>query len=351
MVATAKRQKPVPTLDWTVEDEEVPRAGRPDGIRLAKRQRLYRRVVWSTVVLTPLALLSLIVVAGSRAPAAPAAVHTVINENTSPGRTAATQELDAWLAETPSPLPNAIVVSWDGATSVPSVSPPPGAATGSAGVTPWQAEIDTFTLEVPQPASSSQSSGPPTYTVYKAGVEVALAPGGGAVALGGPSLTKEPPAPPVTADPSGPWPGISATPTVSSPVSQAIQGWLSAYTSGSASSLELSVGDPNSAHAYIPLSGVSSATDTVTAAASRPGGAEIAEVTLDIVWNGEGASATTPADGVTPPQTTMDLLIERANTAAPVVVAWGPPGSGPTLKPYSNAVSASALASAQNGAS
>jgi len=351
MVAAAKRQKPVPTLDWTVEDEEVPRAGRPDGIRLAKRQRLYRRVVWSTVVLTPLALLSLIVVAGSRAPTAPAAVHTVVNENTSPGRTAATQELNAWLAETPSPLPNATVVSWDGAISVPSVPPPPGTTTGSAGEAPWPAEIDTFTLEVPQPASSSQPSGPPTYTVYKAGIEVALAPGGGAVALGGPSITKEPPAPSASADPSGPWPGISSTTTVSSPVSQAIQGWLSAYTSGNASSLELSVGDPDAAHAYIPLSGVSSATDTVTAAASRPGGAEIVEVTLNILWNGESASTTAPADGVTPPQTTMDLLVERATTAAPVVVAWGPPGSGPTLKPYGNAVSASALAAAQNGGS
>jgi len=351
VVTTAKRQKPVPVLDWT-EDDEVPRAGRPDGIRLAKRQRLYRRVVWSTVVLTPLALLALIVVAGSKTPPV-VSTHTVVDANTSPGRTAATQELHAWLTENPSPLPNATVVSWDGATPVASVNPPPGSSsTGAAGGAPWQAEIDTFTLEVLQPPPSGQSStSQPTYTVYKAGVEVALDPAGGAVALGGPSLTIEPPTPSANADPSGPWPGIQSTSTVSGPVSQAINGWLTAYTSGSSSSLGLSVGDPNSAHAYLPLSGVSSATDTVTAAASRPGGAEIVEITINIVWNGQSAAAAAAAsqNGVTPPQTTMDLLVERANTAAPVVVAWGAPGSGPTLKPYENAVSASALASAQNG--
>ncbi|MHB8319949.1 MAG: hypothetical protein ACYDEP_12100 [Acidimicrobiales bacterium] len=106
----------------------------------------------------------------------------------------------------------------------------------------------------------------------------------------------------------------------------------------------MSVGDPNTTHAYIPLSGVTSATDTVVAAANRPGGAQIVQIALTIVWNGESTTTTTSPSGTTPPQTTMDLLIERANTAAPVVVAWGPPGSGPTLKPYQNAVQASALA-------
>ncbi len=350
MSTQRQKVKPPLQLDWT-DDDEVPRASAPDGMRLAKRQRRYRRVVWSTVWLTPCALLALIVVAGSKAPAAPPVVHSVVNENTSPGRTAATQELDAWLAETPSPLPGAKVVSWDGATSVATVSPPPGAtSTGAAGGTPWPAEIDTFTLEVPEQPPSNQppSSTPPSYTVYKAGIEVALDPAGGAVALGGPSLTVEPPTPSANADPSvGPWPGIQSATSVSQPVSQAIQGWLAAYTSGSSSSLGLSVGDPNSAHAYIPLSGVSSATDTVMAAASLPNGAEIVEVTLNLVWDGQTPPQSGSQSGSSLPQTTMDLLIERANTAAPVVVAWGPPGSGPTLTPYENAVSPSALAASQ----
>jgi hypothetical protein len=39
----------------------------------------------------------------------------------------------------------------------------------------------------------------------------------------------------------------------------------------------------------------------------------------------------------------MDVLVERASTAAPVVVAWGPSGSGPMLRPYQNAVPQSVL--------
>jgi hypothetical protein len=59
-------------------------------------------------------------------------------------------------------------------------------------------------------------------------------------------------------------------------------------------------------------------------------------VTVSLLWKGEKAPAF--GSSTSGPQTTMDLLLERADTAAPVVVAWGPPGSGPGLVPYQNAV-------------
>jgi hypothetical protein len=43
------------------------------------------------------------------------------------------------------------------------------------------------------------------------------------------------------------------------------------------------------------------------------------------------------ADGSLAPLS-FDVLLERADTATPNIVAWGTPGSGPTLTPYANAV-------------
>ena len=40
------------------------------------------------------------------------------------------------------------------------------------------------------------------------------------------------------------------------------------------------------------------------------------------------------------PPVTFDVLVTGADTAAPRVVAWGGPGTGPTLVPYGNAVPA-----------
>ena len=41
-----------------------------------------------------------------------------------------------------------------------------------------------------------------------------------------------------------------------------------------------------------------------------------------------------------PPPVAFDVLVTGADTAAPRVVAWGGPGTGPTLVPFGNAVAA-----------
>jgi len=324
-------------LEWDYGDDLVPRVGLPDADKMARRQKWMRRYVKSSVYLLPITLVLTMLV--TLANVHPLTTSSASNgsASSSPGRTVATLALEQWLAETPSTLPHASILSWDGAHDI--APSPVQASTGQSAPVTWTAELDTFTLVV---GSSSKP------TLYSAVLEVALKPGGGAVALGGPSLSVVTPTNTTSGwDTGGPWSGITSTATVTSAVQSAIDGWTAAFTSGSGSQLRLAVGDTRSSVHYVAMSGIASATDTVVAAATRVApnlaptatstnpSAEIVEVTLNLLWRGEKVPSFGSSTG---PQTTMDLLLERANTAAPVVVAWGPPGSGPSLVPYQNAV-------------
>lgn len=320
----ARRKATTSDLLWE-EAEEVPRAGMPDARKLEKRQRLYRVVVWTCLLAMPIALIGLLSVAGRKS----TPTHTVAQASLdSPGRTAATLEVNQWLAGTPQPLPGGVILSWDGAKTQPK---PTVAKSANAGQpTRFSVEIDTFTL------LDSQGR------TYTACVAVAVDPRGGAAAMGGPSLIANPPAASDDWNTSGPWPGLDTSSTVPDPITQTVNGWAAAYTSGNADQLRLAVGDPSSNDSYMPLSGVKSVTATVTEIASvgKPGDDRmVAQVTLAILWNGQ----TPPTDANqgqanSAPQTTLDLLIGRASTAAPVVLAWGAPGTGPSLTPYGNAI-------------
>jgi hypothetical protein len=127
-----------------------------------------------------------------------------------------------------------------------------------------------------------------------------------------------------------PWPSVvnlGQAPTTPA-FTQAINGWATVFTTGSSSSLALAVGDPSSSHHYTPLHGVTAMTSTEVLAYYNPprNAAAYAEVDL-----------TVKERGVPKPVTLIyDVLIERPNSSAPAVAAWGPPGSGPTLVPYQN---------------
>jgi hypothetical protein len=305
---------------------EVSRAGLPDtGRRAPVRTVLYKSYVWVAVILFVPALLAIVVTAGSSA-GGTATGSSASTATSSPGRTAATLTLQAWLAEIPAPLPGGHMLSWDKAVTQPAPSQPPKAQGGGGTVT-YKTEVDSFTVL----DSASR--------LYTASVQVAIDPrGGGAQSLGGPSLTPVIPAASDGWAQGGPWPGLSSSATVSTSVQAAITGWATAYTSGSADSLRLAVGDTNATDTYFPLTGVSSVTATPLAAATYGSpDTMIVQVSLDIVWAGQksDAAGTTGA-----PQTTMDLLVRRAGTAAPVVTAWGAPGTGPTLADRANAVTA-----------
>lgn len=313
------RKAPRPVWDQVV-DEAVPDS--PAEKSIAKRTKRWRYFVWASVILLPIALLGDLALLGSHT----ATKTSMSGAVSSPGEAVAWQTVRSWLAETPSPLPDGKIVAWQGATPVPTYHA--AKHSSAAGGAVYTAEIDRFVLTGREKR------------IYEVSVEVATSPDGSAVAVSGPSLT---PGPSNLKSPSvdGPWPGLTATANVPSAVTQAIDGWAQAYTSGSPSKLHLAVGDPNQGAYFAPLYGVSSVTATPTWAApvgAPSAGAMTVEVTLNITWKGQ-SSGTTGNSGVSgstasPPQTTLDLLVERANSAAPVVVSWGPPGTGPTLTPY-----------------
>lgn len=312
-------------LDWLEESELVPRSGTPGVDNIDRRVRRMRGAVYALLGLGCLAILGLV----SNLSSTPLVPTAITPQLTSPGRNVATTAMQAWLNESPSPLPNATILSWNGATTV----------TGVGG----SDEVDTFTLAQPFTTASSPQT---MYHYYSAVIEISLA---GLIPVGGPGISTLPGTNTNNPTTPNPWPSITTaaqSTSVSSAVSQSISGWLSAYTSGSPSQLAIAVGDPSSTHHYTPLFGVAAAQYTMVTATPREApnsapasnnsapNAEIVEINLDLQWNGEkGMNGLGAVNG---PLTTEDLLIERANTPAPIVVAWGVPGSGPSLVPYQN---------------
>jgi hypothetical protein len=279
------------------------------------------------VIITPVATLALLVSATSHK-SQPAVVSSS-GSASSAGKVAATIQVQKWLKAIPDPLPNGRIVSWDGAYDI---RPPATKGGSSAPAAGFKAEVNRFTVQ-----------GDPG--IFEADVEVALT-ASGAVALSGPSLSPVQLGPSVgsPATQNGPWPGLVATSSVPPAVTQTVQSWAEAYTSGNQATLALAVGDPKTADRYTPLSGVAAASASVIEAAPlRAATADemAVEVNLAITWADQPRNRQTANDQSLPanpqgPQTTLDLLVARAHTAAPVVVAWGPPGSGPTLTAYQN---------------
>lgn len=349
--------------DWLIGAAEVPRAGSVANDRLARRQWWGRKVLWAalaTAIATPLLLLGLI---GRTGPTG-SGRQVTLDTTASPGRLAATTHLAEWLASDPAPLPGGQLVGWDGAADVPA---PPGqdrddvnrddlsrddvnrddVSRGDTDHLPaptFRIEIDTFSLV--------DASG----AAFKASVQVAVDPRGGALVLAGPSLVPVVPAATDQWVPAGdPWPGRESIPA-GEDVAKAVQRWAEAYASGSSDTLRLTVGDPSADRVYVPLSRVESVTAQVTAALDLDDGPTragdqtgdqagagparprtvAARVALTLHWAGGQGNAPARPEPAAP--VVMDVLVQRADTAAPIVVAWGAPGQGPLLRPYQNAV-------------
>lgn len=349
----AGRHDPAPEVPAMWADTvEAPRAGIVDPDRARCRTRFYRFAVWTAVVTWPFVFVLLFVVAGkNQAGPAPASHGTPVQMPAadSPGRAAATVAVQKWLRQDPAPLPGASVLSWDGATRVPSPPAPAAGSSGSgdssnpgavgSGIPEARYETDTFTLVTGSGA------------FWDASVEVAAdsRPGGGAAPVTGVSITPVPAPAADGWDTDGPWPGAQKSTSVSGAVGSAVQSWATAWTSGNPGTLAQAVQDPSPGHAYLPVSGVATVSPSVLYAAPAPGGQgrEMVEVSLGITWDGQAAPGPGQQGG-TP--TVMDLLVAHAGTPAPVVVAWGPPGSGPSLKPYQNAVDGTPPAPGGQGA-
>ncbi|WIB65552.1 hypothetical protein [Curtobacterium sp. MCBD17_040] len=337
------KKKNDPLSNWLDEAEDVPRARVTPTRKLERRQRFFRIWVFSSVFLLPLALLmawsSAVNNHGSGASHTSAAAVVDVK-----GRTAATVAVQQWLASSPSPVAGkGQILSYDGQSIVKKPANPKD-SNGKVTVVSaaYTTEMQHFTV---------QDGLGQTYAVD---VEVAVNKTYGAAVLAGPSLLPEPAADTTqitseTSNASGTWPGLYDS-SASSAVSQTVKLWADAFAKGSSDDLRLAVQDKVSKHTYQTLNNVSSVTATIDAAAydfgsptaniagnGKRSSKQLVRVTLYLQWKGNPA----PAPGQeqdTLPSVTYDLLVQQANTAAPVVTAWGSPGSGPTLQPYQNAL-------------
>lgn len=306
----ARRATPVAWYDA----DETPNVAVTSGQKIARAQAWYRKAVIASVVLLPLSLVVTIL-----AVLRPSAPRVQAQTATAPGEGQAQVALLGWLNETPSPLPRARVLYFAGATAVPVAHV--ARQSGDAAKVTWSAKDENFVLV---------SSG----KMYQASVEVVFPPGNATGAVNGsPALL---PLPGSVSNPaqSGPWPGVTAASGAPAAVTQAVQGWAQAYTSGSASTLRLAVGDTAPGDHYTPLSGVTSENTNAAWSAPLSKTTMVVNINMSLTWRHQQAPGQYQ---ISVPEMSMDLLIERANTPAPVVVAWGAPGSGPSLTAYQNA--------------
>lgn len=315
---------------WEDDAIEVPRGFEPQLGRIGRGRKFLRRFVAVSVFFQGLsfvllfALLYSILVQPWNDVEAGTAVGPAASS--SPGRTTATLAVQEWLAAEPAPLLEGQILSWDGAQVI-----PPAVTIDENGdeiVYPATSEVSTFTLR--------DKSG----SLYTASVNVAVDPRGGAKVLAGPSLI--PVAPAIQdewANQSGPWPGLTDGAESTPAIQTAVDAWTKAYISGDPEALRVAVGDPDPESVYVPLQGVASAKNKVTFLATKNAeepGVVVGRVETSITWAGapkpEGNQV-----AAEPPPVVWDVLIERADTGAPVVTAWGAPGTGATLTRYQNA--------------
>lgn len=248
--------------------------------------------------------------------------------NSSRGKPEAYRAVEEWIAADPSPLPGGRVVSWDGF----SVEKPPVVENPeSSGQTVYEYTHETHRFTVEREG-----------IMFLAAVEIAVSDSVGAVVTATPSLS---PIAVVEDFTNGTWFNLTEA-TATPATAQAVEAWATAFTSGSADALHQIVQDRNTDRAYIPLTGVDELISASVIAAGTSAVGETAEGDGDLVvrvelkfwWAGQKPVSSEMAAQDSPAPVTYDLLLHHADTATPVVVAWGAPGSGPKLVAYANAV-------------
>lgn len=310
-------------VDYMRRLDAAPADGKWEPGPYVRRARWIRRSIWTVIVLTPLLMFANMAQIARNVPSGPTAATSQVT----PGYGLASDSLSRWLAANPPPLPGGKILGWTGSVNVPVVPPPDGQ---SASAPKYTTTVHNFSV--------IDRSG----VLYTASIQIGVDPRGGTAVIGGPSLI-----PDMTAISDGwasgtsPWPGITSPAETTEAIGTAVTAWAQAYTTGTPGALRLAVGDPSAEHTYLPLSGVSSVSARVVTLGALPSGktAALARVELSVTWAGQPAPTAGSRTSVTP--MVLDLLIERADSAAPVVTAWGAPGTGPTLSRYGNALTGS----------
>lgn len=313
---------------WLEGVEELPRADIEFIDKTSKRMKFNRMFIYTTIGLMPVSLLANIAMLPKvleEEPPPPPIAQSV----SSPTKAVAMTAVEKWLNADPSPLPGGRLLSWDGAEvqAEPSIvtNPDTGQTTENQGL-----QLHTMTIVAASGA------------LYTTQVQVAYNEIRGAQVMGKPALIPRAP------DETTAWPNLSAWPnlaqaTKTDEISQAVDAWVKAFTSGDPNVLRLAVGDTGANRSYVPLVGAAASDIRVNLVASEPmapdadGSERPATVVAQIEFNIKWANQDVPR-GQALSSVTYDVLIENADTAAPKVVAWGGAGTGEELKPYMNAV-------------
>jgi hypothetical protein len=313
--------------DWLVATApDVPRADLPKSFLGGKiRLRWVRWAVHASLFLVPALALALVVTLSNQGPTGSTSVAV-----SSPTQAVAAAAVHRWMQETPSPVPGGQLLTWDGDTPLPQPSMQPGSTS-----LPADMVSHTFTVL----ASTGQ--------LFKVSVVTATTAAQGTFAISEPALV--PLAPAETGATAQSWQTLTPT-TPTDGVRTAINAWTAAYTSGDPGSLLQVTGDPDTSHSYMPLTGVKFTSvdasqaaevwgDTKPKAGADVPPAMVVRVDVNMYWLKRGET-TVPgnlsASQVSP--ASFDVLVERTNTASPVVVAWGAAGSGELLTPHQNAI-------------
>jgi hypothetical protein len=117
---------------------------------------------------------------------------------------------------------------------------------------------------------------------------------------------------------------VDAVPTA---ITTQVSAWADAFARNDTEQLDLIVGDDNTDGIYLGLGGLSAERVNVLQAVDRGDGFWV--VRARVVFTGTSANGWTSSND-------YDLLIARPTTPDPSVVAWGSPGVGLALTPFSN---------------
>lgn len=318
--------------------EEVPtNAGTEAFIKSRKTSKNIRRAIWATVLFFfPLSVL-MNLVWGTQIIMNDEEPEQVTSDQQTPNRSVAMRAVQTWLDSDADPMPGTTLLSWDQVTTV---SEP------STQTDPNTNEV----TEVPGIEVHEMSLMDSSDRIYSASVQVSWSPIRGALVMGPPSVDPRTPADAQAFQDVFPWPGAEQI-NAPEPVQKAVRVWGDAFFSGDPENLKLTVGDGRADTSYMPMPSAQITTVNVTDA-TLPGGASLpedpeatppiqvvqAQLTLDWPGTSESSSANSRTF-------TYDLLVERADTAAPIVTAWGAPGTGTTLEQFDNAISGRVLTS------
>ena len=303
----------IKNVDWWNEPQSYGVVADPKHGRV--QRRLIKVYLWAAAILFPITLCSVLLLA-VRSITPPPTVSATSDQTAGSVETARAQvAVEAWLKNDPAPLPGGRIIAFTGSRNanvpVQSEGEPRNMVTYSFVLADQSGRMYQTSIQIVHTADSAVATAPPALVPIVSG----RAESGQA---------------------EWPWPGVEPG-TATEVYDQTVAAWSKAYTSGNPAALKLAIGDPAADRHYVPLTGVSFtdlsigqvgalwADDQDRSADASPRQV-LLRVTTEAVW----APATEGA------ALTYDLLVDRADTAAPVVVAWGAPGADLTV--YSNAV-------------